>query len=111
MTPTTILLLCVSLAVLLLGGYLWHLTSSRSIFINTLFGSTCMLLAAYHCGSHQQMEWAIILPFFTTMLFGGRAAGTWWRCRKDADLRLPAQLMTAVTALSLTATISAYAAC
>jgi len=108
MTPTVILLLAISLAVLLLGGYLWRITSSRSIFLNTMFGSTCMLLAAYHAASHEKVEWAIMLPFFTTMLFGGRAMGTWWRSRKDADLRLPAQLMTGVAALSLTATISAY---
>lgn len=110
MTPTVILLLTISLAVLLLGGYLWRITGNRSVFLNTMFGSACMLLAAYHAASHRQMEWAIMLPFFTTMLFGGRAMGTWWRSRKDADLRLPAQLMTAVTVLSLTATISAYVA-
>ncbi|MDR3404881.1 MAG: hypothetical protein P4L99_20420 [Chthoniobacter sp.] len=110
MSPTVILLLAVSVAVLLLGGYLWRITSSRSIFLNTMFGSTCMLLAAYHAAYHQKMEWAIMLPFFTTMLFGGRAMGTWWRSRKDADMVLPAQLMTGVTALSLTATISAYLA-
>ncbi|HEY3898777.1 MAG TPA: hypothetical protein VGM54_09205 [Chthoniobacter sp.] len=111
MTATTILLASISLAVLLLGGYLWRLTSSRSVLLNTLFGSACMLLAAYHCASHQKMEWAVMLPFFTTMLFGGRAIGTWWRCRKETELRLPAQLFTAVTALSLTATISAYVGC
>ncbi|MEP6670760.1 MAG: hypothetical protein ABJF10_16500 [Chthoniobacter sp.] len=108
MTPTVILLLTISLAVLLLGGYLWRLTSSRSIFLNTIFGSSCMLLAAYHAASHQRMEWAIMLPFFTTMLFGGRAMGTWWRSRKDESLRLLAQLMTGIAGLSLTATISAY---
>jgi len=110
MNPTTILLITISLAVLLLGCYLWRLTSSRSMFLNTLFGSTCMLLAAYHCATHHKMEWAIMLPFFTTMLFGGRAMGTWWRSRKEENLRLPAQLMTGVAALSLTATISAYMA-
>jgi hypothetical protein len=110
MTPSTLILLAASLGVLILGCYLWRITSSRSIFLNTLFGSTCMLLAAYHTASHHQMEWAIMLPFFTTMLFGGRALGTWWRSRKDAELRLPAQLMAAVTALSLTATLTAYAA-
>jgi len=108
MSPTVILLLVISVAVLLLGGYLWRITSSRSIFLNTMFGSTCMLLAAYHAANHQKMEWAIMLPFFTTMLFGGRAMGTWWRSRKDADMVLPAQLMTGVAGLSLTATISAY---
>jgi len=110
MNPTTCILLFISLMVLLLGGWLWQLTSNRSTLVNTLFGTVCLMLAAYHCASHQQMEWAIMLPFFTTMLFGGRAVGTWWRSRKETDLRLPAQLMTAVAALALTATISAYVA-
>ena len=108
MNPTVILLIVVSLAVLLLGCYLWRLTSSRSIMLNTIFGSASMMLAAYHAATHQRMEWAVMLPFFTTMLFGGRAVGIWWRSRKEADLRLPAQLMTGVAALSLTATVSAY---
>ncbi len=110
MTPITLLLIVVSIAVLLLGCYVWRLTSSRSLLLNTIFGSTCMLLAAYHAASHHKVEWAIMLPFFTTMLFGGRAMGIWWRSRKETDLRFPAQLITGVAALSLTATISAYLA-
>ncbi len=106
MNALAIFLLLCSVAVLLLGGYLWRLTSSRSTLLNTIFGSACMLLAAFHVAGHRQMTWAVILPFFTTMLFGGRAMGTWWRSRKDAELRLPARLLTAVAVLSLTATIS-----
>jgi hypothetical protein len=109
MPTITILHLIVSLAVLLLGTYIWRLTSSRSVLANTLFGTISLLLSAYHAGSAQGTEWAIMLPFFTTMLFGGRAIGTWMRCRKDAELRLPAQLMTAVAGLALTATLAAYA--
>ena len=109
MTPTVILLLVVSLAVLLLGTYLWRLTSSRSIFMNTMFGTLCLMVSAYHAAAHHSVEWAVMLPFFTTMLFGGRALGTWWRSRKEAELRLPAQLMTAVAALTLTAALAAYA--
>jgi len=109
MTSTTILLLLTSLAVLLLGGYVWRLTSSRSILLNTAFGSICMLLAAYHVARHHGLEWAIMLPFFTTMLFSGRALGIWWRSRKERDLRFPAQIMATVAALSLTATLTTYA--
>jgi len=97
-----------SLAVLLIGGYLWRLTSSRSVFLNTVFGSTCMLLASYHVSMHRQMDWAIMLPFFTTMLFGGRALGTWWRSRTDNELYLPARLLAAVATLSLTATVAVF---
>jgi len=109
MTPTVLILLAASLGVLLLGTYLWRITSNRSIFMNTMFGTICMMLAAYHAATHHAVEWAIMLPFFTTMLFGGRAAGTWWRSRKDSELRLPAQLMAAVAAVALTATVTAYA--
>jgi len=109
MTFPIFFLLFTSLAVLLMGGYLWRLTSSRSALLNTIFGSVCMLLAAGHVTSHHRLEWAIILPFFTTMLFGGRFLGIWWRSRKENELRLPAQIMTAVAALALTATITTYA--
>jgi hypothetical protein len=108
MNTTTILLLVISLAVLLLGCYLWRLTSSRSILLNTIFGSICMLLAAYHCAMHSHLDRAVMLPFFTTMLIGGRAIGIWWRSRKETELRFPAQLLTGVAALSLTATVSVY---
>lgn len=110
MNSVTCLLLFISLAILLLGGWLWRLTSSRSTLINTLFGTVCLMLAAYHCASRQQMEWAIMLPFFTTMLFVGRAAGTWWRSRKETDLLLPARLLAVVAGLAFTATVSAYVA-
>ena len=108
MTPTVLILLAVSLGVLLLGGYLWLLTSSRSIVLNTLIGTVCMMFAASHTSTHQAVEWAIILPFFTAMLFGGRAAGTWVRSRKNAELRLPAQIMAGVAALTLTSAFMAY---
>lgn len=110
MSHITIFLLFVSLSILLLGTYLWRITSNRSVFMNTMFGTISMLLAAYHTATHRQMEWAIMLPFFTTMLFGGRAMGVWWRSRKDAELRLPAEIMTAVAGLAAVATITAYTA-
>lgn len=108
MTPTVLLLLAVSLAVLMLGTYLWRITSNRSVFFHTMFGTICMMLAAYHAAAHHEMQWSVMLPFFTAMLFGGRAIGTWWRSRKDAGLVLPAQLMTAVAALTLAASVTAY---
>ncbi len=109
MTPTVLFLLFISLAVLLLGTWLWRITSNRSIFLHTMFGTICMMLAAYHAAARHGLEWAIILPFFTTMLFAGRAIGTGWRSRRQNELRLPAQLMAAVAALALTATLAAYA--
>lgn len=109
MTPTVFILLAASLGVLLLGTYLWRLTSSRSIFLHTMFGTVCMMLAAYHAATGRGLEWAVTLPFFTAMIFGGRAIGTGWRSRKDRELRRPAQLMAAVAGLALTATLTAYA--
>ncbi len=109
MTPTVLLLLIVSVAVLLLGTYLWRITSNRTVFLHTVFGTLCMMLAAYHAAAHHDVQWSVMLPFFTAMLFGGRAIGTWWRSRQDAGLVLPAQLMTAVAALTLVASVTAYA--
>src|SRR5882757_5261332 len=64
MTPTVFILLATSLGVLLLGTYLWRITSNRSIFLHTMFGTVCMMLAAYHAAAHHNVEWAIMLPFF-----------------------------------------------
>ncbi len=108
MSPIVILLLAVSLAVLLLGTYLWRITSNRSVFMHTMFGTICMMLAAYHAAAHHDLQWSITLPFLTAMLFGGRAIGTWWRSRSDDGLRLPASLMTTVAALTLMASVSVY---
>ena len=110
MTPTVITLLAASLGVLLLGTYLWRITSNRSIFLNTMFGTACMMLAAYHMAAGHDLQWAIMLPFFTAMLFGGRALGTGWRSRKEVELRLPAQLMAAVAVLALVGCVTAYMA-
>ena len=109
MTPTVFILLAASLGVLLLGTYLWRLTSNRTAFVHTMFGTVCMMLAAYHAATGRGVEWAITLPFFTAMLFGGRALGVWWRSRKETELQLPAQLMGAVAGLALTASLTAYA--
>ena len=100
--------LLISVLVLLLGTYLWRLTSNRSIFLHTMFGTICMMLSAYHAATHSGLEWAVMLPFFTAMLFGGRAMGTWRRSRKDAELLLPARIMTTVAVLTLGASIGAY---
>jgi hypothetical protein len=108
MTPLVILLLAMSLGVLLAGTYLWRITGSRSIFLNTMFATTCMMLAAYHVVGQRGLEWAVTLPFFASMLFGGRAIGTGWRSRKEAQLRLPAQLMAGIAFMTLTASIAVY---
>jgi hypothetical protein len=108
MTPTTIFMLLSSLVTIFAGGWAWHLTSSRSVLLNTVFGSTALLAAAYQAAARTQPDWAIILPFFCTMLFGGRFVGLWWRSRKEAELRLPAQLIGSVAVLALTATVMAW---
>lgn len=108
MTPLVILLLAISVTVLIAGTYLWRITGSRSIFLNTMFATIGMMLAAYHVAGQRGIEWAIVLPFFATMLFGGRAIGTWLRSRKEEQLRLPAQLMAGIAAMTLLATIAVY---
>ncbi len=108
MSQITIVLLLASLVTLLAGAWAWHLTSSRSILLNTVFGSTALLIAAYEAAARTQPGWAVMLPFFCTMLFGGRFIGLWWRGRKDAALRLPARLIGSVAALTLTATLMAW---
>lgn len=107
MTGLSMLLLAVSLGVLALGARLLTVTGNRMVGVNIFFGSMMLLFAAYEATARHQPEWIVTLPFFATMLFGGRALGWWWRTRREADWREPAQLITAVTALSLVGTFAA----
>lgn len=102
------ILIGVSLALLGLGLYGWRLTSSRGLLMNGVFGSLSLLYAAYEALARHKPEWTFVLPFFATMLFGGRAAGLWWRGRKEAELQLPARVVGTGAALALLATVMAY---
>ncbi len=102
------LLIAVSLVLLALGFYAWRLTNSRGLIMNSMFASFGLLYAAYEAMARNRPEWAFVLPFFATMLFGGRAAGMWWRSRKEKQLRLPARMLCTGAALSLVAAITAY---
>jgi hypothetical protein len=107
-TYAGITLIAVSLALLGIGFWLWRLTSNRTVIMNTMFGSMGMLFAAHHALARVETQWAVILPFFATMLYGGRAVGTWWRSRREPELVRPAQALWAATALALVATGSAW---
>jgi hypothetical protein len=109
MANLQLIFLADSLAVLALGVYAWRLTSSRGVMLNTMLGTLGLLMAAAQAGHPAASASMVMIPFLVTMLFGGRAIGTWWRSRREKELRLPAQLMGAVAALALGATISAYA--
>src|SRR2546427_13186986 len=106
MNSVAILLICISFAVLALGFSAWKLTSSRSIILNTLLGSMGLLLSAYLVAikipaSDPKHQATFIIPFFVTMLFGGRGGGLWWRSRKEPELRRVAVLLLAIAGLSL----------
>ncbi len=104
----SVLLIGTSLAVLVLGGYLWRLTGQRVAVVHTLFGSFGLLFAAFEAVNRSRPEWSYVLPFFTAMLFGGRAVGAWWRSRKEHDYRRPAEVLTTVTAMSMLMAVVAY---
>jgi len=103
-----LLLIIASLAILLIGTYTWRLTSQRTVMANTLFGSFALLYAAYEAVARNRPEWSFVLPFFVTMLFGGRALGAWWRSRKEIVYRRPAELLTSVACVTLLVTLAAY---
>lgn len=107
MTSLTIILSTASLTVLLIGAWTWRLTSSRTLLLHTIFGSSALLAAAYETTVRSQPHWTFILPFFTTMLFAGRFIGLAWRSREEKELRLPARLLGAIAAVTLTATLAA----
>jgi hypothetical protein len=105
-----VILIVVSLALLGLGAYAWRLTNSRAIMVNGVFSSFSLLYAAFEAQVRHRPEWSFVLPFFATMLLGGRAFGLWWRSRREKALQLPAQLLWTGSALSLGAAVSAYIA-
>jgi hypothetical protein len=104
----SILLVSVSLGTLFLGFQTWRLTNSRSMILNTFAASAGLMLSAFMCSTPGKVEIAWVIPFMVSMLFAGRGAGTLWRSRKQAELRLPSTLMFAVAGASLYATLMAY---
>ena len=108
MNYPSIVLIIVSLATLGLGFQAWRLTSSRSIFLNTLVGSGGLLFAAYLSSIPARGEAVYLIPFMVAMLFAGGGLGILWRSRKENILRLPSTLLLAVAAASLYASFAAY---
>jgi hypothetical protein len=108
MNYASIVLIIVSLGTLGLGFQAWRLTSSRSIFMNTLVGSAGLLFAAYLCSAPARAEAAYAIPFIIAMLFAGGGLGVLWRSRKESVLRLPSTLLLAIAAGSLYASFAAY---
>jgi hypothetical protein len=108
MNYPSIVLIIVSLATLGLGFQAWRLTSSRSVFLNTLVGSGGLLFAAYLSAIPARGEAAYLIPFMVAMLFAGGGLAVLWRSRKENILRLPSTLLLAVAAASLYASFTAY---
>jgi hypothetical protein len=108
MNYASIVLMVVSLGTLGLGFQAWRLTSSRSIFLNTLVGSGGLLLAAYLCSIPTRADAAYVIPFLVAMLFAGGGLGALWRSRKESILRVPSTLLLTVAAASLYASFTAY---
>ena len=108
MKSISILLTIVSFAVLALGMILWRKTGHRTVLLNTLFGSFSFLYAAYEASARNRPEWAFVLPFFVSMLFGGRALGAWWRSRKEAEYGEPARILFATACLTGVTTVAAW---
>src|SRR5258708_28922956 len=92
MNYASLVLIIVSLCTLGLGFQAWRLTSSRSIFLNTLVGSGGLLFAAYLCSVPARGDAAYVIPFLVAMLFAAGGFGVLWRSRKESTLRLPSTL-------------------
>ena len=108
MNYASIVLVIVSLGTLGLGFQAWRLTSSRSVFLNTLVGSGGLLFAAYLSSVPARGEATYVIPFMVAMVFAGGGLGALWRSRKESILRLPSTLLLVVAAASLYASFAAY---
>ncbi len=108
MNYASTVLVIVSLCALGLGFQAWRLTSSRSVFLNTLVGSGGLLFAAHLSSVPGRGDAAYVIPFMVAMLFAGGGLGVLWRSRKESILRLPSTLLLAVAVASLYASFAAY---
>jgi hypothetical protein len=104
----SIIAVIASLITLLLGFQSWRLTSSKSVFMNTLVGSGGLLLAAYLCAAPTRAEAAFVIPFLIAMLFAGWGLAVLWRSRREPPLGLPSTLMLTIAAAALFASFAAY---
>ena len=111
MNSSSILLVSISFATLLLGLYAWRLTSSKPLILNMLFASAGFLISAYAIAMKQPTQMAFLMPFFVTMLLLGRAGGIYWRTlvRGEKELSLPSHLVGAAALISVVGTFVAYA--
>src|SRR5258708_36043999 len=108
MNTLSLCLIAASLGVLGLGAWLYRITGQHRLMVHTYFGSFALLFAASPAVTHKQPEWSWLMPFFVTMLFGGRTMGAVWRARSEEVYREPSRLLCAVTAITLSATLGAY---
>ena len=108
MNYSSIISLVASLCTLLLGFQAWRLTSSKSVFLNTIVGSGGLLLAAYQCLAPEKEETAYLIPFLVAMLFAGWGLAVLWRSRKEPVLGLPSALMLTIAGAALVASFAAY---
>jgi hypothetical protein len=97
-----------SLCTLLLGFQAWRLTSSRSVFLNTIVGSGGLLLAGFQCLAPGKTEAPYVIPFLVAMLFAGWGLAVLWRSRKEPVLGLPSALMLTIAGAALFASFTAY---
>lgn len=107
--PTISIVLSIASILVLLGGiWAWRLTSSQRLLINVVLSSAFLLIGAYAATRHERPEFTFILPFFATMVLGGRAVGLMWRSRKEEALLAPGLLLTGCTALCGAGSVMAY---
>ena len=88
----SIILLVVSFAILVTTFFIWRDTSSRPSLFNGIFASLALLMSARLVATHSNAEMAVSLPILAGMLVFGRGLGTWWRSRKETELKTPATL-------------------
>ena len=97
-------LLTASVAVALLGAVAWKLTGSKPILANVVFATMAFLVAAQSVYRHGPNDWSAVIAFFSTMIIGGRALGTWLRSRRQQELAPVARLLMGASVIALAAT-------
>ena len=102
-------MLVISFLTLVATFFAWRETSSRPSALNGVFASLTLLISARILLSGEaKPEMAVGLPLLAGMLLLGRGLGTWWRSKKEPNLKLPGMLWLGCGVATLSCVVGVY---
>ena len=108
MNPDTLLFICAAIGTLILGFQAFRLTCSKGVRLATCVGAASLAFAASGISKPGGLRNAAGIAFVVAMLFFGRALGIFWQSRRNAELRVPSNILFAIAAISMVAAVTAF---